>query len=193
MIRNRPLIWLSMGLDLVGILLTALLTGLPYFQNPTSSIQVNGLTIGCVFVITGWFLGGYSFLSWPWLTYRQLMQRWLLVVVTTLAVTALISVMRHGPPTAVWFQGKTLIVLGFTFSLWGLLMRSWLLPLARRQASDFLARSPLVNMHKWIETPTEAGESSPQRQLLLLLVAYHPSAEEVEQLQACLRQLKPEI
>ena len=158
----RPCSWLlglCVALDLLGLwVATKLVVGL---SDP-------GLTLG--YLLVAWFLGAYSFLRWPWTSYQQLAQRWLLVVGSALALAA------------PWFHHSTLLILGLVFGTWGLVLRCWLQPLARRQATLRLARSPLAQVG-----------TTPQRQLLLLLVAYHPSPLEVEQLQACLAELPPEV
>ncbi|MBM5784304.1 MAG: glycosyltransferase family 2 protein [Cyanobacteria bacterium K_DeepCast_35m_m1_288] len=72
-------------------------------------------------------------------------------------------------------------------------MRRWLQPLARRQAALRLARSPVSRRRSRADAPVAQAGRTPQRQLLLLLVAYHPSPLEVEQLQACLAELPPAV
>jgi len=88
----------------------------------------------------------------------------------------------NAPPTAVWVQPSSLLILGVVLAVWGGLLRRWLQPLARIQASQRLAASPVA-----------AVQPSEERQLLLLLVAYHPSLQEVEQLRACLAELPPQV
>jgi hypothetical protein len=86
------------------------------------------------------------------------------------------------PPTAVWVQPSSLLIGGVVMALWGGVLRRWLQPLARIQASQRLAASPVAGINH-----------SQGRQLLLLFVAYHPSQREVEQLQACLAELPPQV
>jgi len=143
-----------------------------------------------------WFLGGYSFLRWPWMPYRQLVQRWLLVVGSALGLAVLAGWLLNASLTAVWFHRSTLLILGLVLALWGLLLRGWMQPLARLQASQRLAASPVAaaRQRPRFAVPT-AGQSVGrcERQLLLLLVAYHPSPIEVEQLASCLAELPPEV
>jgi GT2 family glycosyltransferase len=180
--RGWPLLGLSVGLDLVGMLAAALLAALLRHHNPVLVLQADGLLFGLGFLLVAWFLGGYSFLGWPWMPYRQLVQRWLLVLSSALALALLLGWLLNAPPTAVWFQPSTLLILGLAFAVWGGLLRRWLQPLARIQAGQRLAASQLA-----------AVNTSQERQLLLLFVAYHPSQREVEQLQGCLAALPPQV
>ena len=172
-------------LILWGLWLAAVLAAQLLDHNPALVLTADGLAFGLGFVLLAWFFGGYSFLRWPWMPFRQLVQRWLLVVGSALALSLLAGWLLAVPVTAVWFHRSTLLILGLALGVWGVLMRCWLHPLARRQAALALARSPLAQQ--------QADLPTAQRQLLLLLVAYHPSLLEVEQLQACLAKLPPEV
>jgi GT2 family glycosyltransferase len=181
--RQGPkLLWLCVGLDLLGVLAGGLLAAELCQLNPALVLQADGLVFGIVFLLAAWFFGGYSFLGWPWTSYRQLVQRWLLVLASALGLALLLGWLLNMPPTALWFQPHTLLILGLVLALWGVLLRRWLQPLARIYASQRFAASPLA-----------AVQSSEERQLLLLFVAYHPSLEEVEKLRACLSQLPSKI
>jgi GT2 family glycosyltransferase len=182
MTRGWPLLALSVGLDLAGMLAGELLAAELRHFNPALVLQVDGLVFGIGFLFVAWFVGGYSFLGWPWMPFRQLVQRWLVVVVSAFGLAVLAGGLLHAPPTAVWWQPSSLLILGVVLAVWGGLLRRWLQPLARIQASQRLAASPVA-----------AVQSSEERQLLLLLVAYHPSLQEVEQLQACLAELPPQV
>ena len=188
-----PPLWLCVGLDLFGVLLGALLAAQLRHHNPALVLQADGVVFGLGFLLLAWFLGGYSFLRWPWMPYRQLVQRWLLVVGAALALAVLVGWLLNAALTAVWFHRSTLLILGLVLAFWGLLTRRWLQPLARRQAALRLARSPVVRRRSRLDAPIPGVDGTPQRQLLLLLVAYHPSPLEVEQLQACLADLSPEV
>lgn len=180
--RGWQLLALSVGLDLVGMLVGGLLAAELLQLNPALVLQADVLLFGIGFLFVAWFFGGYSFLRWPWMPYWQLVQRWLLVVVISLGLAVLAGWLLNSSPTAVWWQSSSLLILGAVSGLWGLLLRRWLQPLARIQASQRLASSPVA-----------AVKPSEERQLLLLLVAYHPSQREVEQLQACLAELAPQL
>jgi len=180
--RAWPLLALSVGLDLVGMLAGGLLAAELRQVNPALVWQADGLVFGLGFLFVAWFVGGYSFLGWPWMPYRQLVQRWLLVVVSAFGLAVLAGWLLIPPATAVWFHPRTLLIDGFVLALWGGGLRRWLQPLARTQASRRLAVSPVGEVNH-----------SKERQLLLLLVAYHPSQREVEQLQACLAELPPQM
>ena len=182
---HSSLLWISLSLDVVGVVLAALLATQLLDHNPALVRSPDGLAFGLGFVLLAWFFGGYSFLRWPWMPFRQLVQRWLLVVGSALVLALLAGWLLAVPVTAVWFHRSTLLILGLALGVWGVLMRCWLHPLARRQAALALARSPLAQQ--------QADLPTAQRQLLLLLVAYHPSLLEVEQLQACLAKLPPEV
>jgi GT2 family glycosyltransferase len=192
--RVWPLLWLGVGLDLVGVLLAALLAAQLRHHNPALVLQPDGVVFGLGFLLLAWFLGGYSFLRWPWMPFRQLVQRWLLVVGSALALAVLAGWLLNAALTAVWFHRGTLLILGVVLGVWGLLLRRCLQPLAQRQAAARLAASPVARQRSRSAAPsTVSGESRRQRQLLLLLVAYHPSPLEVEQLRACLGELPPEV
>ncbi len=144
MSRRWPLLWLSVGLDLLGVLAGALLAAQLRHHNLGLVLQADGLAFGLVFLLLAWFLGGYSFLRWPWMPYRQLVQRWLLVVGSALGLAVLAGWLLNAAATAVWFHRSTLAILGVVLALWGLLQRRWLQPLARIQASQRLAASPVA-------------------------------------------------
>ena len=193
MSRSWPLLWVSVTLDLLGVLLGAVLAAQLRHHNPALVLQVEGLMFGLGFLLLAWFLGAYSFLRWPWMPYRQLLQRWSVVVGVALALAVLVGWLLNAGPTAVWFHRSTLLVLGMVLLTWGSLMRRWLHPLARKNASGRLAHSPVFRRR----APSQIGQvesvDPPKRQLLLLFVAYHPSPLEVEQLQACLAELPPQV
>ena len=188
-----PLLWLSVGLDMFGVLLGALLAAQLLHHIPAVVVQADGLAFGLGFLLLAWFLGGYSFLRWPWMPYRQLVERWLLVVGGALALALLVGWLLNAAVTVVWFQRSTLLILSLVLAAWGLLMRRWLQPQARRQAAQRLSRSPVARRPSRLDAPTAQAGSTPQRQLLLLLVAYHPSLLEVEQLKACLAELPSQV
>lgn len=193
MSRRWPLLWLSVGLDLIGVLAGALLAAQLRHHNLGLVLQADGLAFGLVFLLLAWFLGGYSFLRWPWMPYRQLVQRWLLVVGSALGLAVLAGWLLNAAATAVWFHRSTLVILGAVLALWGLLLRRWLQPLARIQASQRLAASPVAEGRPSAGRQASFKPSPAQRELLLLLVAYHPSPLEVQQLQACLAELPPNV
>ena len=192
--RGLPLLWLSVALDLLGVMFGALLVTQLRHHNVALVVEADGLAFVLCFLLLAWFLGGYSFLRWPWMPFRKLVQRWLLVVGSALFLAVAAGWLHNAAPTAVWFHRSTLFILALVLVLWGILMRRWLQPLARSQANAKLARSPVARQRdrSVVPTPPEAASSS-QRQLLLLLVAYHPSPLEVQQLQACLAELPPQV
>ena len=193
MSRSWPLLWFSVGLDLLGVLFAALLATQLRHHNLVLVLQVDGFVFGFGFLLLAWFLGGYSFLRWPWMPYRQLWQRWLVVVGSALLLAVLVGWVLNVLPTAVWFHRSTLLILGLVLAAWGSFTRRCLQPLARRQAAGRLARSPVVRRRAALDISKIHSDGAPRRQLLLLLVAYHPSPLEVEQLQACLAELPPEL
>jgi GT2 family glycosyltransferase len=176
------LLRLCVGLDLVGVLAGGLLAADLRQFNPALLPQADGLVFGIEFLFVAWFFGGYSFLGWPWMPYWHLVQRWVVVVVGAVGLMVLTGWLLNAPPTAVWFQPGTLLILGVVSTVWGGLQRCWLQPLARMQDSQRLSVSPLA-----------AVQPSKERQLLLLLVAYHPSQQEVDRLRECLGQLPPQV
>ena len=189
---RSSLLWISLSLDVLGLLLAGLLATQSRHHNLALVLDADGLAFGLLFLVLAWFFGGYSFLSWPWMPFRQLVQRWLLVVSSALALAVQVGWLLNVPVTAVWFHRSTLVVLGFVLGLWGVLIRRWLHPWARHQAALALARSPVAQGKPRADLATAQASDKAQRELLLLLVAYHPSSLEVEQLQACLAELPPE-
>lgn len=161
------LLGLCVALDLLGFLVATKLVLWPL--DP-------GLVLG--FLLLAWFLGAYAFLRWPWMSYRQLARRWLLVVGSALLIAAL------------WFPPSAFLIAGLIFVVWGLVLRRWLQPIARHQATERLAASAVFRQRIQSNNTEAAG---PSRQLLLLFVAYHPSAQEVAQLQTCLAELSPDV
>ena len=186
---RSPLLWIALSLDAVGAVLAALLAAQLFDHNPAQALDVAGLAFGLVFLLLAWFVGGYSFLRWPWVPLRQLIQRWLFVVGSAVVLALLAGLLLNPPASAVWFHRSTLLILGLLLGLWGTLIRRWLHPLALRQAALALGRSPVAMS----EVSKAQASATAQRQLLLLLVAYHPSALEVKHLQACLAALPPEV
>ena len=193
MSRSWPLLWLSVWLDLLGFWFGALLAAQLRHHNLALVLQADGFVFVFGFLLLAWFLGGYSFLRWPWMPYRQLLQRWAMVVGSALMLSVLVGWVLNVLPTAVWFQDSTLLILGVVLLAWGSITRHCLQPLARRQAAVRLARSSVVRRRAEVDISKIHSDGAPRRQLLLLLVAYHPSALEVEQLQACLSALPPEL
>jgi len=190
--RGWPLLWLSVSLDLLGVLIGAGLSARLRHHDLVQVFQLDGLAFGLGLLLLAWFFGGYSFLRWPWMPYRQLVRRWWLVVLIALGWSALMEWLLKPPADAVWFHRSTLLTLGLFLAIWGLVMRWWLQPLARRQARARLAASPVVRSRVKTNPVAQAG-STEQLKLLLLVVAYHPSALEVDQLQACLFELPPHV
>ena len=180
--RGNLLLRLCAGLDLVGVLAGGLIAADLSEFNPALLPQADGLVFATQLLFVAWFLGGYSFIDWPWMPYQQLVQRWAVVVMGAAGMTLLASWLLNAPPTAVWFHPSTLLTIGVVSAVFGGLQRCWLQPLARMQASQRLSVSPLA-----------AVQPSKKRQLLLLLVAYHPSQQEVDRLRECLGQLPPQV
>ena len=99
--RGWPLLALSVGLVLVGMLAGGLLAAELRQLNPAFVLQTDVLVFGIGFLFVALFFGGYSFLRWPWMPYRQLVQRWLLVLVIALGLAVLAGLLLNAPPTAV--------------------------------------------------------------------------------------------
>ena len=193
--QRRPLLWLCAGLDLLGIGLGALLAAQLRHHDLSLVLQADGLLFMAGFLLLAWFLGAYSFLRWPWMPFRQLVQRFVLLVGSALALAIVVGWLLNSPEAAIWFHRSTLTILALVLLAWGLLHRRWLQPIAQRQAARRLAASPVARQRSAPARATAASAEAKaqQRQLMLLLVAYHPSQLEVDQLQACLDALGPEV
>ena len=196
--QRRPLLWLCVGLDLLGIALGAVLGVHLRHDDLSLVLQPGGLLFMAGYLFLAWFLGAYSFLRWPWMPYRQLVQRFLLLVGSALGLAIVVGWLLNSPASAIWFHRSTLTILALVLLAWGLLHRRWLQPIAQRQATRRLAASPVARQrnasarHSAVSAD-QSGNDRQQRQLLLLLVAYHPSQLEVEQLKACLEALGPNV
>ena len=191
--RFPSLLWLSVGLDLFGIAFAALLAMLIRAHSPALLLQLDGLIFVCCFGLLAWFFGAYSFLSWPWMPSRQLLQRWSFVVGSALALAVLVGWLLNAESATVWFHRSTLLILGLVLLIWGWLTRRGLQPLARHQFERRLVRSPTAWSTSRPARRNEKSDSASQRQLLLLFVAYHPSLLEVNQLQTCLSELPQSV
>ena len=131
MSRSWPLLWFSVGLDLLGVLFAALLASQLRHHTLALVLQVDGFVFGFGFLLLAWFLGGYSFLRWPWMPYRQLWQRWLVVVGSALMLAVLVGWVLNVLPTAVWLHRSTLLILGLVLAAWGSFTRRCLQPLKK--------------------------------------------------------------
>ena len=193
MTRSWPLLWINVALDWGGVWLAVFLAAQLIDQHPALGVQAVGLVFGLGFLLVAWFLGGYSYWRWPWLSCRQLLQRWLLVVTCALVLAVLAGWPLHADLAKLWFDRNTLLMAGLVLVAWGSLTRLCLLPIARRASAQRISRSPLVSRSTNLETAQHQVVDRPQRQLLLLFVAYHPSTSEVQRLQSCLAELPPEV
>ena len=75
---RSSLLWISLGLDVMGVFLFALLAAQFRHQNLALVLEADGLAFGLGFLVLAWFFGAYSLLRWPWMPFWQLVQRWLL-------------------------------------------------------------------------------------------------------------------
>ena len=187
------LLWLSVGLDLLGLAFAVLVAMLLRSHSPALLLEPDGLIFACGFGLLAWFFGAYSFLRWPWMPYRQLLQRWAFVVGSALALAVLVGWLLNAEPSSAWFHRSTLSILGMVLLVWGWLTRRGLQPLARLQSERRLARSPIARSTASPALFNEQVICTPERQLLLLFVAYHPSPLEVNQLQTCLAELPQSV
>ena len=118
---RSSLLWISLGLDVMGVFLFALLAAQFRHQNLALVLEADGLAFGLGFLVLAWFFGAYSLLRWPWMPFWQLVQRWLLVVGSALALALQVGWLLNEPVAAVWFHRSTLVVLGLAIALWRVL------------------------------------------------------------------------
>ena len=185
MSRRHPLLWLTVGHDLIGLLGGAWSASILHRQDMASLIQPHGWIVLLGFLALAWFLGAYSFLRWPWMYYRRLLQRWFLVITCALLIAVTFGWLFK-PESLSRFHRSTLLMLVAVMGIGGTLQRGILHMLAQRQSIRPLQQPEAL----------QALDQKPpngQRQLMLLLVAYHPSLSEVEALKACLSKLKPHV
>ena len=76
----RLLVAFTVGLDLCGVFLPYMLLLQLYEHNSILIFQASSFIFGITYLLLTWFLGGCTFLRWPWATYWKLLQRWLLIV-----------------------------------------------------------------------------------------------------------------
>lgn len=58
--RGWPYLSLEVGLDLMGMVASALLAAGWQQHSPALALQADGLPLGLGFFMVAWFLGGYS-------------------------------------------------------------------------------------------------------------------------------------
>lgn len=191
--RAWPLLWVNVGLDLGALLLGVCLAARLRHHNLALVFQGDVAAFALGFLLLAWFFGGYSYLGWPWIPYRQLLQRWSLVVGSSLGMAVLLGWLLHAQSTVVWPHRSTLLIPGLVLAVCGLLTRRWLQPMARLQAAQREAQTSLSRVRSIPDASMDQPGHASQRQLLLLFVAYHPSRLEVQQLQDCLSQLSPQV
>ncbi|WP_254896420.1 glycosyltransferase family 2 protein [Synechococcus sp. HK05] len=191
--RAWPLLWVNVGLDLGALLLGVCLVPRLRHHNLALVFQADVAAFALGFLLLAWFFGGYSYLGWPWMPYRQLLQRWSLVVGSSLGMAALLGWLLHAQSTVVWPYRSTLLIPGLVLAVCGLLTRRWLQPMARLQAAQRQAQTRLGRVRSNPDASMDQPVHASQRQLLLMFVAYHPSRFEVQQLQDCLSQLSPQV
>ena len=189
MSRSWLLFGLNVGLDLLGIFFGIFMAVQLCHLDASNVLGIQGLLFAFGFLSLAWSLGSYSFLRWPCLAYRQVLQRWLVVVFTAFVVAWIVN----PAPTAVLFHRSSLSVFGISLAFWGSFMRFCLYPLAKHQASRSLKNSSVFRSQISSDINQFSTTASVQRKLLLLFVAYHPSRLEVEKLQACLSELSSEV
>ena len=121
------------------------------------------MAFGLGFVLLAWFFGGYSFLRWPWMPFRHLVQRWLLVVGSALLLAVLAGWLLNVPVTAVWFHRSTLLILGLALGLLGGVdAAAGCIRWQRRQAALASARSPVAQrMSRPVRAPSVGHGSAP--------------------------------
>ena len=186
--------WLSLSLDLIGIFLGALIAVRVRHDDFSPLFNADGVVFTFIFVVLSWFLGSYSFLRWPWVPYKNLAQRFVAIVVLSGFIAIVYRWLENNNPNeAVWFHRSTQLILGAFLLTWGCTHRLWFLELARKQAKIRLASSPVVQARsQYIKGAAPRGAIN-NRELMLMIVAFHPSSIEVNQLISCLEKLEPHI
>ena len=156
------------SLDLLVVVLAALLAVI----SPQEA-----LLFAVAYIVASWIFGGYAVLSWPWVARSRLVQRSVLVVAATVAL--------------LWLAGGqgSILLLAVAQLSWAIALRVAGLRLLQARATRRLQASPVHRKGAQLQQQAPA----PQRQLLLLFVAYHPSSAQVEQLQQCLQLLPSHI
>lgn len=176
--RSGLLLKLNVSLDTLGVVLAWRLA-VP--QLAPAAIGVFLAT----FLAVSWFIGGYFYLRWPLMPQRQVVLRLLLAVLLALASTLVLA--PWVVPRAEPLSASSLAWLVAMFGGWAALFRFWLRPMVRAgirgdQEEGRVDRAP-------DGTALHPGA----RELVLMVVAYHPDEEEVEQLQHCLAKLPAPI
>ena len=173
--QSLSLLALNVGLDLLG-------AGLALRILMPEGKLSNVIFFLAIFFAVSWFLGGYFYLRWPLMPARRVLLRLLMCVLLALGITfaCMIWVLldRHLLP---------LLLFAVFFGGWACLQRLWIRLFVRAGISQLIADRCADQV--WAgDSPTPMT-----RELMLLLVAYHPGAEEVDQLQRCLARLPAQI
>jgi len=180
--RSGPLLALNVSLDLCGLALVWWWLG----------SQLVPATLGVfltVFFGVSWFIGGYFYFRWPLMPRSRMLRRLLLADLLALASTLAFTVWSAPQPQGEQLPLLSLAGLALMFGGWAGLQRLWLHPVVRARSSGQLAQ-PVVNQSRGCE---DALTGPVARELVLLLVAYHSDATEVDALLHCLTRLPAQI
>ena len=130
---SKLLLCLSVGLDLAGLLFAAVAATFFWSDGPALLNPPEGIGCGVAFGFLAWFFGAYSYLRWPWMPYRQLVQRWSLVVCMAMASAGLLAWLLKLEPEWAWRSPSAPLVFVLVLLDWGWWSRSVLQPLAKHQ------------------------------------------------------------
>lgn len=137
------------------------------------------------FLAVSWFIGGYFYLRWPLMPKAQVMLRLLLAVLLALASTLMFTpwVVFHAEPLPV----MSMAWMAAVFCGLAVLFRLCLRPMVRAGIREAQVEGRVDQF------PVGTALRHGARELVLMLVAYHPDEDEVEQLQRCLAKLPAPI
>ena len=177
----RLLVAFTVGLDLCGVFLPYMLLSQLYEHNSILIFQASSFIFGIIYLLLTWFLGGCTFLRWPWATYWKLLQRWFLIVFGSFVLALFAGFLLSLPTNS---YSSSICVIALVQLVWGCMTRYWLQKYVRGLS---VSNSDLTKRLKFKSSYLS------KRKLVLLFVAYHPSEREVELLKSCLAELTMDI
>jgi GT2 family glycosyltransferase len=180
--RSERFVALNVGLDLVGVVLAW------WWLGSVLAPAAWAVFLGVFFAVT-WFIGGYFYLRWPLMPMGRVLRRLWLAILLASAITLVFMFWGVPQPQGERLSLMPLVRLAVLLGGWSGLQRLWLQAMVRAriagQAVQPVVDQTFVDEH---EAPLPLA-----RALVLMLVAYHPDAAEVDQLQRCLDRLPAQI
>lgn len=144
-----------------------------------------------VCLLLNWFIGGYSFIRWPWIPYGYVIKNWALLS-TILSSVYIIYIFRS---KAIQHPAIGYILFCIIIFLCGSMQRLLLQRIQRLIVYSRQKDSPVFSSDGLISpiNTTSQNVGSKDQILHILIVAYHPSELEVCKIKSCLDALRKDI